>query len=297
MAILNQPWQFTPTDIDPTALGGDIAAYYRAAMAGNPAVSAALGKMAGNISPSTIRNIRQRAAERGISVGLNDSPALDTMYLNAIGKTAEDVSAQGAQEYASIFGAIPKLDPSSLFIDPEAQQNAALEWAALGEKIKSGEKLNAAELANAREIAAMNNQAIREGNQLRYRAASEQTSSMMGILNQLLNKPTRASDFSNPWGGSTAGGGLWNSGGGAAFSSRQGPSGQGDFYAGTNDWLSSLTDKQLNSATGAGGGIVGSPSVFVDYDAPSSTAPTYDNPPDPWAAPDLFDFGQTQMYA
>jgi hypothetical protein len=144
------------------------------------------------------------------------------MYLQTVGKTAEDVRNQGIEQYGNLLRSVPSLDPTSLFIDPEEQQSAAQGWEKLREQIRSEEEMAANQLANARSIAAENAAVQRERNQSEMAAATANSQRMFGYLDSIL-KSQSSGRTSSPWGGTTAGGGLWNQSGGAAFNAGEKP--------------------------------------------------------------------------
>lgn len=77
-------------------------------------------ELAGNVDPSTIRLLRQQAAERGVNVGV-DSPNADAAYLQALGLTSREQMARGQQDLTAAYArnpAAPLFDPSSQLLTP-----------------------------------------------------------------------------------------------------------------------------------------------------------------------------------
>lgn len=74
--------------------------------------------LSGQLDPSTINNIEQAAAERGIAIGDPSSPNANAAMLAALGQTTQQLEQTGAQDLASAVG----LAPVGPAYNPQQQQ-------------------------------------------------------------------------------------------------------------------------------------------------------------------------------
>jgi hypothetical protein len=83
----------------------------------------------GILPPDVVNQMLQQAAERGVSTGAPGSPNANAAYLAAIGKTSLDLETMGEQEASQLFSrtpVAPGVRPESMFISPDAVQQAAM---------------------------------------------------------------------------------------------------------------------------------------------------------------------------
>jgi len=81
--------------------------------------------LAGQLPQDVITQIQQSAAERGVATGSAGSP--NAAYLRALGLTSLGLQNTGFQQFGSLVGLTPtgpQFNPSSMFVDPTAQQAA-----------------------------------------------------------------------------------------------------------------------------------------------------------------------------
>jgi hypothetical protein len=94
-----------------------------------PGASNALGQelgvaesdLAGQISPSTLANLEQVSAERGVSTGDIGSPNSNAALMSLLGNTTEQLQQTGVQDLTSAINSAPvgpQFDPSSMNVTP-----------------------------------------------------------------------------------------------------------------------------------------------------------------------------------
>jgi len=121
MPTTTTPFTPTITQPDPMALGNDVAAYYRNALANDPRMAGINQNLSGTISPEVKALLAQTAAERGVSIGSVGSSNAETALLRAMGLTSMGLTNQGITQYGEAQRGVPSLNPSDLFVSPNVQ--------------------------------------------------------------------------------------------------------------------------------------------------------------------------------
>ena len=86
-----------------------------------------LSHLEGVIPSDVLEQIKQTAAERGISTGLGGSANANTALLRALGLTSMGLQSQGEQELSGAIQRTPTaqlFNPASFFVTPQQQQEA-----------------------------------------------------------------------------------------------------------------------------------------------------------------------------
>lgn len=102
--------------------------------------------LAGKVDPSTIRLLRQQAAERGVNVGV-DSPNADAAYLQALGITSTNQIAEAQRQLTQAYArnpAAPLFDPTTQLLTPYQSGQLSIQEGQL-ELAKQSEANRAAE--------------------------------------------------------------------------------------------------------------------------------------------------------
>lgn len=105
----------------PSPVGTAVGRYVTSAIQGDPRLPAIMQNISGTISPDVQRQIAQAAAERGIATGSYGGGQDQSAYLRALGLTSQDLINRGIEQYAQLYGQVPKIAPES-YIVPASQQ-------------------------------------------------------------------------------------------------------------------------------------------------------------------------------
>jgi hypothetical protein len=111
-----------PGDISNPNPFGDLSALYPNLSGANSQVSQNIqNELMGNLSPSTINNIRNNAASFGVSTGMPGSQFQGDQGLANLGLTTEKLQGQGLQDYLAAITGINKTQT----VDPALQTQIA----------------------------------------------------------------------------------------------------------------------------------------------------------------------------
>lgn len=107
--------------------------------------------LSGQIPEDVVRQLSQRAAERGVAIGSPGSPNSMAALLQALGLTSLGLQQQGEQALTGAVGRTPRgpnFDPSTMLLNPQAQQ----EWQYLANLLKAAPVPGSAAAANLRAL-------------------------------------------------------------------------------------------------------------------------------------------------
>ena len=80
----------------------------------------------GQVSPSTMMNLGNQAASRGVSLGQPNSPMSNMIGLNLLGTTSEGLQQQGLQDYNSFSSTAGSEQQNPALMSEISQSNAVL---------------------------------------------------------------------------------------------------------------------------------------------------------------------------
>ena len=80
----------------------------------------------GQVSPSTMMNMGNQAASRGVSLGQPNSPISNNIGLNLLGTTSEGLQQQGLQDYNTFSGTAGSQQQNPALMSEISQSNAVL---------------------------------------------------------------------------------------------------------------------------------------------------------------------------